>query len=67
MPDHDATELRQTVRVGAVALLLIAAFAALSGALEHGAVLALAGIGMLTATRAPPARPIRRQGVRAAA
>ncbi len=59
----DFLELRQTVRVAAVALLLVAGFAALSGAVDRGAVMALTGIGMLAAVRSPRARPNRRPAV----
>lgn len=64
---NEYPQLRQSVRVAATALLLIAAFAVLSGAAWRGALMALAGAGALAAVRPLQARPIRRRAVPAAA
>ncbi len=68
---HDHPELRQSLRVAAIAGLLVAGFAVLSGAPYPGMMMALAGLALLGAARPrralARARAIRRPAGRASA
>ncbi len=59
--------LRRTLRVLALALLLVAGFVALTGGAKFGGALALAGLGLLAAARARLVQPSPRPAAPAAA
>jgi len=59
--------LRRTLRVLALALLLVAGFVALTGGMTFGGALALAGLGLLAAARSRLVQPTPRPDAPAAA